>query len=645
MEVTTRPEGLWNSFWTRLRGRFGLKGLALLALVAILGIFCWVTVLDGFGEWDEISDILDRSARLATGTLLSDDAPLKARDFGKAGVWVGCVFGGMASILLLGLARFWMPGAALQPSKDFFIPTVPGKWVWLFVLLAVVAGMWIRAPRLDHSLWNDEEYSVRRFSHGDWVEGKPGEWKFKPVSWNDTLFECRNGNNHHLNSLLTRWSQDGWRFASGQPRTAFSETAARMPAFIAGALTLVLIFGLGLETGRAWVGVAAAWLLALHPWHVRYAAEERGYSLMLMFLCLCLLGLIRALRTDRPGDWSWFALGAAGCLLNFTGALYVIALVNLAAAVELILRQEPRRLATLAAFNLLAAIPVAIWIFPSVPQIMNVLLHDPSRYRPGVGWHWARDLFTHLIGGVHYSLPEPEVHLGTTWLAQRAGSWFYTLYVAWFFAGMFVLGAVLALFTNAATRIAVIAPLLAGMLIVVQNALSNGALLIWYLLYLLVPLVLAVPLVVGRLLSFRPALLAPALALVVAGYALATADKRDRIVRFDRQPMRQAIAGIRDNHPGSLTAVFGVSDRQTQSYDPRVRILKDATDLDRAVEDAGRMNIPLFVYFCGRTESGRRAPELMERVLDESSFQLVRTIPGLEAMFSYELWRLKEKAS
>jgi hypothetical protein len=129
---------------------------------------------------------------------------------------------------------------------------------------------------------------------------------------------------------------------------------------------------------------------------------------------------------------------------------------------------------------------------------------------------------------------------------------------------------------------------------------------------------------------------------VVAGYALATADKRDRIVRVDRQPMRQAIAAIHDNHPRTLTAVFGVSDRQTQSYDPRVRILKHEPDLDQVVEDAVRMNIPLFVYFCGRTESGRRAPELMARVLDESSFQLVRTLPGLEAMFSYELWRLRE---
>jgi uncharacterized membrane protein len=79
---------------------------------------------------------------------------------------------------------------------------------------------------------------------------------------------------------------------------------------------------LGREMGMPWVGLGAAGLLALHPWHVRYAVEARGYSLMMFFMCLMLLALIRALTTNKVAAWTLFALAEAGCLLSFAGSLY-----------------------------------------------------------------------------------------------------------------------------------------------------------------------------------------------------------------------------------------------------------------------------------------------------------------------------------
>jgi hypothetical protein len=103
--------------------------------------------------------------------------------------------------------------------------------------------------------------------------------------------------------------------------------------------------------------------------------------------------------------------------------------------------------------------------------------------------------------------------------------------------------------------------------------------------------------------------------------------------------MRQTVASIRTDHPEAMTAVFGVSDRQTQSYDPRVRVLEKASDLDAAMADAQKEGRPLFVYFCGRETSTQRNPDLMQRVLDPVAFTHISDFKGLEAMFTYHVYR------
>lgn len=505
----------------------------------------------------------------------------------------------------------------------------------LFGIMA--AGTIIRTPRLGQSLWNDEEYAMRRFSHGAW-EQKENRWQFKPVEWSDTLFECKNGNNHHLSSVLVRWSLDAWRFFTGEPREAFSETAARLPALAAGILTLALIAALGVEAGGAWAGVGAAALLAFHPWHVRYAVEAKGYSLMLFFLCVALLGLIRAFRANKTAAWLWFAVGEAGCLLSFAGALYAIAGINLIAGIELLLRKEWRRLGTLAGFNLLAAMPVLVWVLPSVPQIA-AYLERPDALRLGMEWDWVRDALSHLAAGVHWHIAEPEIHHGTDWALQSQRSWWFVPVLGWLAPLLTGIGVLVALFRGTAARLAIIGPVIGGAALYAHNAWEDHPAVIWYLLFLLVPLALAAPFAIARLSPMSPRISGPLVLVLFSAYAFATRDVRDRIVSHDRQPMRQAVASVRDSRPEAATAVFGVSNRQTLSYDPRARVMTGEADVDAAVAAANAEGRPLFVYFCGRTESGSRHPDIMKRLDDPSQFKLASKHPGLEAMFSYEVWR------
>ena len=75
-------------------------------------------------------------------------------------------------------------------------------------------------------------------------------------------------------------------------------------------------------------GVLAAWLLALHPWHLRFAAEARGYSLMLCIIPILLYFWVRAIRENR---WRWWLLHSASqfaLVYCYPGSLYVLIVLN-----------------------------------------------------------------------------------------------------------------------------------------------------------------------------------------------------------------------------------------------------------------------------------------------------------------------------
>ena len=121
---------------------------------------------------------------------------------------------------------------------------------------------------------------------------------------------------------------------------------------------------------------------------------------------------------------------------------------------------------------------------------------------------------------------------------------------------------------------------------------------------------------------------------------MATQDARARFVQHDRQPIRQAVASYRDEYPEALAITFGVSDRQLHSYDPRAKLVANREELEAALTEARADKRPCFAVICGPLESLARQPELTKRVRESGDFKSHATLPGLEAMFSYEVWRL-----
>ena len=664
-----RPAQPAGSFWGRMTARHGRHGALLLLAIASLLVASLAYAMQGERPWSR-----------TVQKRLEKKQPLQPKEYAIIGVWWASVINASLLTALLMTSRRWLPPESKEEANSVLADQqpVPGPEaspntapvstsapmgndapllrvrptvILVLTLGAVMFGAWLRYPRLHHSLWNDEEYAMRRFAHGSWEDKGNGISLFSPVTWTDTLYENRNGNNHLLNSLITREALVVWRYYADAPRDAFNEAAMRVPAFVAGLLTIGLISLLGRELAAPLTGITAAWLLAASPWHLRYSVEAKGYSFMLFFICLALLALVRALRKNGVHWWIVFSISEAAFLLSFAGSLYVALAINSAAALILLKNGERSRWWTLGAFNLLAAVPVLWWMLPSIPQLTAYLNNDGTLHL-GFGWPWVRDLLSGLMIGFQYSNPDPANHVGTDWLAFFRDRSLSALFLGVIVPLLFALGLVAAWRRSAFTRLAILSPFIACVLAYAHNAYSNSPMVVWYLLYGLIPLVLALPLGIESLQKRPSPWIWLGLAGLATSHAMATWQPCMILREHDRQPIRQTVASIREQAPDALTAVFGVSDRQTMSYDPGVKTMTSVHDLEKLVAKSRLTGFDLYVYFCGAFESGKRNPDLLEALksgirLDsgtKAEFERTSGFKGTEEMFSYQVYKLKQQA-
>ncbi len=179
------------------------------------------------------------------------------------------------------------------------------------MLLALAAGTVVRVQGLGDALNHDEVHTWEAFAS-------------KPFATIVTYYPVPN--NHIFHSILVRLAS----LLFGQ-----SETALRTPAFVAGLLSIPTMWALARMLLRSsTAGVAAAWILALAPMHVRYSASARGYSIMVLLSMLALLFLWYAMaaqnRSGRFHQLWWVGWSTSAFLIVYTvpsSALFVIAVV------------------------------------------------------------------------------------------------------------------------------------------------------------------------------------------------------------------------------------------------------------------------------------------------------------------------------
>ena len=114
-------------------------------------------------------------------------------------------------------------------------------------------------------------------------------------------------------------SMHGWITLTGH-----TEFALRFASAISGVLLVASLATLGRMLLDARLGIIAAFLTAINPYHISYAQDARSYPLVTLLGVLSTISLWRALKYGRWRDWIVYALIVLGAIYTHYYAALII---------------------------------------------------------------------------------------------------------------------------------------------------------------------------------------------------------------------------------------------------------------------------------------------------------------------------------
>ena len=560
----------------------------------------------------------------------------KLRDIVRLYSWWAAVGNLAAVLVLIGLCPWWA-GSRGSAAHETPPRTVP-RWFWPLIGLAMLITAGFALPRLSHSLWDDEEYALRRSVLGTYKETEGDVPELRRLAWEDTFFSYKKPTNHVFYSVLSRLSLGAWSWGADPRGLPFAEWAYRLPAYLAGIASIAALGWLLADFGWASAGVVAAFLLALHPWHLRYASEARGYSLVLLLIPLLLLAWKRGMER---GTWpAWMAFGACQFLLLWTwpGVLYLLVILNLGTVAVFCCRKVPVAWAGRWFFcTAVAGMLVVQFMLPLVPQ-MREYLAKFSRTAGDFSWERCRSIGSHL-------------GLGAAW--RQTGDGTYMEVVPGIFSSPERVG-VLAIAVAILIGIGLVLfcrrsplALVAGMVLLLSPVLSalhacvrGFPVFEWYFLYGILGICafLAVTLTwlgnsLARLSPFRHAGALPAVAFLL-GYGFLTHPVRAWHVSHPIQPLRESVLLTRPNFDRTdpaqqniLTVGFVIV---PHVYDAHVRVARSPEKFFELLRQADAQGKVLFVNVGHPWAANRECPVQWAAIHDESLFEKPVILRGID---------------
>ncbi len=201
---------------------------------------------------------------------------------------------------------------------------------WLALILLVAFGL--RLVNLGgRALWYDEAFAVLFAEKG---LGAMLYGTLTPVE----------GGAADIHPLLYYTVLNGWMRLFGQ-----SPEMVRLLSVFTGLLTVAVVYRLASELFDRPVGMAAALIATLAPFHIQYSQETRMYALLALLLLLATWAYWRAWRSGRAAWWIGFAVLAALAMYTQQLAAFYLAALGL---MPLLARAWRKILPTLAAAGL-----------------------------------------------------------------------------------------------------------------------------------------------------------------------------------------------------------------------------------------------------------------------------------------------------
>lgn len=576
-----------------------------------------------------------------------DDAAMGVR----AAAWINLVLLG----LILAVSPLWLRKLSdADVSLDENTKRTP-KWFWPGLLLAVLLAVGMRAPLASKSLWWDESWVVMQVSHGKWRPDakKPGAMKFQAHDWKRAAWYYQKPTNHAPMSLAQKASLTVWRGISGAERSALNELAARAPALVASALAVLLMGGLLRAWGAPGAGVAAAFLLAVHPWAVRYGVDARGYALVIPMCLSALFAVTRIWQTQGRAawPWCWFALSELIWLWAYPYGVFNVAVINMVLIVGLLCQRKVWRdrvtlVVRWAAVNLLAAVCLLQVFLPNVVQAKRWA--GQETVAQPISLALAKTTLSQIFYGTEYVWPRsPEAAgLYDSFFGDPATpSWNVALL-------SLPLVAVLLLWlrkTNGTGRsqagiwILLAAPVVAGVIFIAWTALTNGYFYPRFIIEWMPIWIAALCLLFTGINWGNKINLAWIAALVCAGVLAPLWIRQDALLlQRPYAPLRnyasfmQSKTGAQGSKP--LLVCYGHGHEIMSIYAPEMLAAVSQEELEKFWQQAQQQKRPLFVA-TGHTIFNRGTiPDGFTLLDDPARFKEVAAFAGIEPEFYFRVF-------
>jgi hypothetical protein len=636
--------------------------IATLVFLALAGGTC-VALKDAKKPWVLQQENAERAAR---------GKPPTHRSFREIWIWYGSA---ATAVIFLGAgatSRWWMRPAPPVRGCDPLFPIRTGAAVTVQHFGLLLSGITLlaavpRVARMDLSFWTDEDWALCSYVWGKHVEEADGTVTFHQTPWTDTLWFCKRANNHILYSVLSRTSLAVYNSIHGNGPDRISEWAVRFPALVAGLGAIVVAALLLRRFGHPVAGLIVACFLAIHPQHIIYSSEARGYSLMILLLLLTFwMGFAALEGRSRWRHWIAFAVLEVLTLLSFTASVYVVALLNAAIVSVLWLRGGAMRdsssrvvLGRWLVVNAIAAGVYATMALPDIVQTLYYLEHSKM-----FAWHMTlgdyQMLWAQVFTGQNYRLEmvgNPREFAVTT----IAGGWLVLCLVLCLMSVLLLTSLVHLVRRYGWTALLFVSPVLAAVVGVIHNTAAGHAMLAPYLLPSLPPAGLCLALMLEDLgfawflgpdpdiLRFRnllkvciPCLVVATVYLGVYGRSIAS------LITQPKENFREAVRVTRWEHEdrfarSSDTVVVGLW-RSWEIYDPRLRFhVTTGNGLMETVRSVRASGMRLFVVVGHLGLSREANPDFLKVVEDQELFTPLAPIWGRDLMttlWPYELKRL-----
>ncbi len=570
---------------------------------------------------------------------------VRPQDYATTYTWWMALVNLVAVSFVLTTWRRWRGPSEVPELPRFAPPGLgPPRWLVVGVLLAMAGLAFAAAPRLSHSLWEDEKYMVVRSIAGQYVLEENGNLEYSGVAWTDTFFYYRKPNNHVPYSVVARIAHGGWSAIVRPSDERVNEVVVRLPALAAALAGLGTLAWLLWRTGLPLTGLVAAWILALHPWYLRYASEVRGYAFLLALLPAL---VIAALRVLERGTWKrWMVFGAVEMLLLWTypGALFVLVVANLFVFVELL--RAPQEIRAIQPTRYLAANALAglAWLQMNLPNMMQFLPYSDV---------WTGEVNARLLRGVGSYLvtgmPWRNAREGFASLQEQlVGNHLATILMLAVMVGAMLIGGFRIARRGSPAVGALVTLVIPAPLTILLAAVRGDHLYPWYLIHGLP----AVAMLVGAGLTF-PAAFGPkgrrVGAVVAVGWLIAfgmvTQPMRQLVRSRALQPTKDMVLAVRPNPdvhaPEQEHILTGAVYGPPLFYDPRSVDLPSAEAVREIMRKADREGLPLFVTFNRPVLSRRRRPEARAMLDHAEWFEQVALFEGVEPKSQHVAYRYR----